>query len=190
MSIKDKKLLYHITDIKNLYEILAQGLLPRSQLANFVDVADPDILESRKKLKLEDYVPFHFFARNPFDGRVQVDHPDIEFILITISREFAENNGWKIIPCHPLANKNIELLNYEEGIKAINWDKMNERDYTDIESKSVGMAECLSPEIVQTQYFYNIYVRNVESQKVISELLKQFKLTIHVNINEKMFIGK
>ena len=190
MSIKDKKLLYHITDIKNLRAILDQGLLPRSQLASFVDVADQDILESRKKLNLENFVPFHFFARNPFDGRIQKDNPESEFILIAISRIFAAEHGWKVIPKHPLADSDIELLDYAEGIDAINWDKMDERDYADDESKSVGMAECLSPEVVRPVSFQSIYVSNVESRKSVMELLKQFDLSMYVDVNEKMFIGK
>ena len=40
----------------------------------FSDVADCDILESRRVFDLDTMVPFHFFARNPFDGRVQEDH--------------------------------------------------------------------------------------------------------------------
>mgnify|MGYP003642161748 CR=1 FL=1 len=40
----------------------------------FSDVADCDILESRRGFDLDTMVPFHFFARNPFDGRVQEDH--------------------------------------------------------------------------------------------------------------------
>lgn len=59
-DISTQKLLYHFTNIKNLDSIFANGILPRSEIENFADVADHEILDSRKKLKLENYVPFHF----------------------------------------------------------------------------------------------------------------------------------
>ena len=61
--IKDQQFIYHLTDIENLPSILSNGLQPRSSLINFSDVADDEIIASRKRSKLEDYVPFHFFAK-------------------------------------------------------------------------------------------------------------------------------
>lgn len=101
LSSYDQQLLYHITDIENLAAIFDQGLLPRAQLTNFVDIADDEILNSRKRLKLETMVPFHFFARNLFDARVQLDNPEKEFVIISVQRTFAKAHGWKIIPEHP-----------------------------------------------------------------------------------------
>lgn len=121
-DIEAVKLLYHLTDIKNLESILANGLKPRSELAGFTDVADPEILENRKKLKLEDQVPFHFFGRNPFDGGVQVANPDKNFVLITVTRALAGNNNWKVIPRHPLVywSRYFHTLGIRMSSK-INW---------------------------------------------------------------------
>ena len=163
--------------------------MARSQLVDFIDVADGDILKSRQKLKLEDFVPFHFFARNPFDGRVQVDNPKSEFILITVTRDFAIKNSWKIVPKHPLAEDDLELFNYEQGMTAINWDKMDARDYSDNESKSVCMAECLSSKTIEANNFFSIYVKSEESKRIVKESMKEFKLPVRINVNNKMFIG-
>ena len=65
-DIKKQSLIYHLTSLENVPSILDQGLLPRSELTRFTDVADGDILSSREGLNLQNYVPFHFFARNPF----------------------------------------------------------------------------------------------------------------------------
>lgn len=59
-DISKQKLLYHLTNIRNLPSILNVGILSRNQLSEFVDVADQEILDSRKKFNLESYVPFHF----------------------------------------------------------------------------------------------------------------------------------
>lgn len=63
-NIKNQKLLYHLTSLKNLERILSTGLQPRSKLKGFQEVADHEILQKRAALGLENYVPFHWFARN------------------------------------------------------------------------------------------------------------------------------
>lgn len=52
-DIRAKKLIYHLTSLKNMDSILDCGLLPRSRLDGFIDVADHEIIESRKGLRLE-----------------------------------------------------------------------------------------------------------------------------------------
>lgn len=189
-DIKEGKLLYHLTDITNVPSILANGLLPRSKVNEFVDVADQEIIESRKKLSLEHYVPFHFFGGNPFDGRVQIDNAQKRFTLITVRRAVAEANKWKIIPKHPLANEELQLLDYEVGFSAIDWAKMNARDYDDPASKSTCMAECLAPSTVSTDKLFSFYVVNSEDQKEVRDALSQANLEKYVNITPALFVKK
>ena len=187
-DIKDQKLLYHLTDIANISSILEQGLLPRSNISSFVDVADADILESRKKLKLDNYVPFHFFGGSPFDGRVQIDNKDKRFVLITVRRTVAKDNDWQIIPKHPLADEEVKLLSYDDGFKAIDWTQMNARDYGDPVSKSVCMAECLSPVKVEASRFFSFYVSCEDDQQTICNALQKATLSKYVNINSGFFV--
>ena len=102
---------------------------------------------------------FIFLPETLFDGRVQEDFPEQEFVLFTINRSLAARKGWSIIPCHPLASQAIQLFGYDEGFDAIDWDAMNKRDYHDPHSKSVCMAECLSPGSVDSCSFYTLFVR-------------------------------
>lgn len=187
-DIQLQKLLYHLTDIENLDNILAQGLLPRSHLAHFSDVADCEIITSRKKLSLEDYVQFHFFPGSPFDGRVQLNNRQKEFVLITVRRDFAQANDWKIIPTHPLATANIQLLDYVDGLTAIDWVQMNKRDYHDTVSRNACMAECLSPRVVPATKFFSIYVANQKNEEQVNSLKSTYNLSFHVNINQNMFM--
>lgn len=187
-AIEDQKLLYHLTSIKNIGGILEHGLKPRARLRKFEDVADPDIIADRKALSLEKYVPFHWFAKNPFDGRVQMDRPDELFILISVYRALAKQEKWKIIPCHPLAGSEIELLDYAEGFAAIDWEAMNRREYRDPYSKSVCMAECLSPRIVSPDEFSRIFVRDDASAARVEKARKKFGVTVDVTVNENMFV--
>lgn len=154
-KIKDQKLLYHLTRLENLGSILKNGLLPRAQLKNFIDVADQEIISDRKVFGLENFVPFHWFTKNPFDGRVQADHPQAKFVLITVRRSFAASNNWAVIPRHPLANGvPPKILTYQEGFQEIDWETMDLRVYRDANCKSVCMAECLSPTPVFAVNFF------------------------------------
>lgn len=185
-DIRAKKLIYHLTSLKNMRAILDNGLLPRSRLDGFVDVADPEIIKSRKGLSLERYVPFHFFAKNPFDGRVQRDHPGKRFALIAVQRRAAHAKGWKIVPRHPLAGGEIELLDYDAGMEAIDWEAMSKRDYSDQYCKCVCMAECLAPGSVPADLFHAIYVKDHEAQTQVLDMVDG-RYRIHVDIAPAMF---
>lgn len=186
-DIKDQKLLYHLTSLRNLSSILEGGLQPRSALREFHDVADPEIIDGRKHHNLDGYVPFHWFSRNPFDGRVQCDKPNEDFILITVRRTLAQARNWKIILRHPLANAHVELHDYKEGFELIDWVTMNKRDYHDPDCKNICMAECLSPSTVNVSQFFKIFVPEDGIRNVVLEEAKQRSLAVDVSINGNMF---
>lgn len=187
-DIKEQKLIYHLTSLENMPGILESGLLPRSHLQDFEDVADQEIIEGRREHGLENYVPFHWFARNPFDGRVQADRSDEEFALIAIHRRVAQRENWKVIPRHPLANTAPQLLDYLPGFAAIDWGTMNIRDYHDPECKSICMAECLSPGPVPVSKFFKIYAPNEAVSEAILKMIDDLNLTLEVDVNPRMFL--
>ncbi|WP_395668003.1 DarT ssDNA thymidine ADP-ribosyltransferase family protein [Rhodoferax sp.] len=185
---KNKKLIYHLTALKNIPSILEKGLLPRNQLTGFQDVADKEILHKRQGLVLEGYVPFHWFVNNPFDGIVQKTHKDTPFALIAAKRELAAKKNWKILPRHPLASGEMELLDYAEGFEAIDWQKMNQRDYRDPVCKSVCMAECLAPSTVPVSQFFAIYVRDTTIERKVRTWANRLGVAVRVDVNENMFL--
>jgi hypothetical protein len=188
-DIKDQMLLYHLTSLSNIGSILAEGLKPRSALESFEDVADHEIIANRRHLSLEDYVPFHWFARNPFDGRVQEDRPDELFVLITVRRTLAATGNWKVIPHHPLAAANIALMDYADGIAAIDWEAMNQRDYHNAHSKSVCMAECLSPSTVSPVNFFKFFVSCDASAASVEQEKLRHGVRVEVTVNGNMFLS-
>lgn len=186
------KLLYHLTALENLASILKHGLHPRSALiaANIADVADNEIINSRRRHGLENYVPFHFFARTPFDYAVQRNHPDQEFVLIAIHRSLAQTNNWQIIPRHPLAGEGYQILNYLQGMASIDWAQMEPpRDYDDRECKLVCMAECLSPTPVNSNSIFAIYVKTDQAATTVKQLTNAYGIHCHVNTTPSMFAG-
>lgn len=163
------KLIYHLTSLSNLRSILTCGLLPRNILHNFVDIADREIIECRRRNDLDNYVPFHFFAKNPFDDKVQKAHREETFIIITVKREHARREHFKILTQHPLSLLNIDLLDYDEGINRIEWDILNKRDYSDRLCKQICMAECLADRPVSPSEFDTIFVKDMYVKQIVDE---------------------
>ncbi|MDD2715659.1 MAG: DarT ssDNA thymidine ADP-ribosyltransferase family protein [Candidatus Wallbacteria bacterium] len=195
-KIRNQKLLYHLTALKNLPAIAEHGLLPRSEVIRlglkYCDIADQEIIQKRTAYKLDDFLPFHFFAKNPFQGAVIKAHPDTEFILITIRRGHAKKNGFKILVKHPLSGQFFdepEILDYAEGMEQIDWDAMETRDYRAEHCKQVCMAECLSPGVITIRDFFCIYVRTPETMKKIVKYLNSKNLySPKIDVLSEMFV--
>jgi hypothetical protein len=173
--IQDGKLFYHVTALENLPSIFENGLMSRADVlaSNLLktDVADEEIIEKRKELGILEYVPFHFFEPTAFTGAVFNAHPDKSFCSITITRAFAQKQGFKICTAHPLSrNPKAQILDYNEGISAIDWDKAEERDYDDEESKNSCMAECLATSPVKPEDFFIIFVPNEKTKTHVERL--------------------
>lgn len=188
-TIRTQSFLYHLTDMNNLPSIFANGLRSRNQLQSFSDVADPQIIASRQQFRLESYVPFHFFARNPFDGAVQLNNKSKKFALIAVQRSVARQNNWSIIPQHPLSSQTIRIFDYQTGMEVIEWDVMDQRNYHDDRCRRVCMAECLSPTIVLASSFYAIYVKSELDKAMLEQLKAQYGLSCYINVNPQMFVN-
>ena len=167
---KNGKLIYHLTSLSNLDSILDDGLLPRNQLWDFTDVADSEIIECRREYSLDSYVPFHFFPMNPFDVRVQKANKGETFIIIALKRSYARSEGFKILTQHPLSLEEIKLYDYDEGVEQIDWDLMNERDYSNHFCKQVCMAECLIDRSIDPSEFSIIYVKDEKTKKAVDRI--------------------
>lgn len=92
------------------------------------------------------------------------------------------------MPSHPLANQQRELFEYTEGMKSIDWETMNIRDYHNAQSKSVCMAECLSPQTVTVDNFFKLYVSNDKVKQNVEMILRDHNIDIEVIVNRGMFI--
>lgn len=181
---KNGKLLYHLTALENLPSIIENGLQARKYLNDFIDVADKEIIEHRQEYDLNKYVPFHFYAPTPFAGAVQTNYPGKDFIYLTIKRDIAIKNDFKIIPRHPLSFKSGPL-DYSEGIKSIEWEIMEERDYQNKNCSHICMAECITNKKIPFRAFCQIFVKNSDAKQKVERLTnnveKQPKFTILTN---------
>lgn len=81
----------------------------------------------------------------------------------------------------------MELMDYDDGMNAINWEVMNKRDYSDQDCKCVCMAECLAPGPVTADLFHAIYVKDDEAQKHVRELINGRYRALYVDVMPAMF---
>lgn len=162
--------------------ILRYGLMPRRELLDFEDVADPSIINKRERLGLDNFVPFHFFPRNPFDYGVRHNHQFDQFVYICLYRSKAQKMGFRIINKHPLALEinDYELYDYDSGFDVIDWDKMDERNHADHDCKMVSMAECLHEGVLDAQNFDIVYTENEHDEVEMKELVEELDLDIKV----------
>ena len=192
MSAENGKLLWHLTALENIESIFKNGLSCRKKLISksFVDIAHTNILESRAKFGLENYIPFHFMQKTPFAGKVMKDNKDTEFIYITLHRDFAKKNNFKIINKHPLC-EDAKIYDYEEGMANINWKLIDcdDRDYSVHAIRESSMAECIAIyESIPANCFQNIYTSSEKTKSYIENLKKEYKFEFYVNINSKLFV--
>lgn len=191
--IENQKLLYHLTALKNIESIFSNGLKPRQSVCNFTDVAESDIIAFRNIVGISHLIPFHFFKGTPFAGVVQKNHSDKEFIYITLHRNLAKKNKFKIYPTHPKHMNPLKLYEYEEGLKIIDWTLMNTRDYANYECKEVCMAECVAPFTeIPASAFHSIIVKSEETKKYLEELCKNIfkkKCNFFINVDSHSFVG-
>ena len=189
------KLLYHITHISNIPSILKYGLMPRKELekqgiVDFYDIADHEILSKRETYKraLSEYLPFHFYSKNPFDGQACKTYGAGNMAMITISRDLHQQYEFYIIPSHPLDKDEPDIYPYDEGFRLIHWDILDRksgRDYRDPEIKKACMAECVMKYTIPCQAFHCIFVANEEGQQKI--LQAPNSNLVRITINPNMF---
>ena len=184
------KLIYHITHINNLPSILKVGLLSRKKLLrnpslSFTDIADSEILSKREQYKeaLSQYVLFHFFAKNPFDGAVCRKYGSENMVIITVRRDLCERRNYQIIPSHPLDTDTPDIYQ-------VRWDILDDkehRDYHEPEIRKACMAECIVKDCVPISDFAFIYVSNKNAADEILKMQNAYLIKDKIRVMSTMF---
>lgn len=191
------QLIYHMTSIDNLSSILKFGLLSRNHLLQnsniqFTDIADPEILSERERYKkaLSQYVLFHFFAKNPFDGAVCRKYGSENMVIITVWRSICIRNNYQIIPSHPLDSDTPDIYTYREGFKKVPWNILDDRahrDYQNAEIRKACMAECVVEDCVPVSDFAYIYVYSERAKEKILRMENSAAIKDKIRVMPEMF---
>lgn len=194
MSVKNGKLIYHLVPLDSLESIIRYGLRSRDDLKeigiNFIDTADQEILHEREMLGLSQYIPFHFHIHTAYDTAVKNKNIQRTFIYICLHRDFARNNGFKILPIHPASNEQPELYEYDDGFEAIDWQTM-ELKIPEAQScgidlryhKQVRMAECLAISPISVEFIQSIIVPDEETRDYVLSLFESFSVNTIPYVN-------
>ena len=95
-DIRNKLLLYHLTKLDNLDDIIKNGLLSRKSLlesnTSFADIADPEIITKRDVHELDDYIPFHFHPYSDFE--VPTALPGVDPAILDPRDTYADAAEW------------------------------------------------------------------------------------------------
>lgn len=198
---KNTKYIYHLTSMDNMESIFRIGLVPRILASCNDDIADQDIIDYRTTHNITSYIPFHFYAGTPFAGAVQKKFSNKQFVYIALMRVDARHNKFKILPYHPMSGYQKlfkpTILEYDEGIETIEWELMNNRDYTDTHAHSVCMAECLSPVNIPIVNLIEgkrviFFTKNNDDNETLINIYRQVypnnSFLPYVIINEKIFV--
>lgn len=191
-SPKDGKLLYHLTHLDNMDSILELGLMSRNTLSRvFTDVANPEIIAGRREYNVDlgDYVPFHFYVKNPFDLAVCRRFGAENMAIIAIWRPRGDCAGYYVVPNHPLSGS-PEFLPYQEGFEQVNWQLLEnngERHYTDPDIRHACMAECDVDRVIQPREFAFVYVKTEEARDRILALPHGGLIGDRLQVNSNMF---
>lgn len=191
-DVKDDLYLYHITDIENLESIIEKDIISRNELIRsnfqFSNIADEEIIYKRNNLG--DYIPFHFHPYSNFDYSIRYNNKDKTFIYLCITRNYAKENNFKILPQHPLSRESEYIIyNYEEGITIIDWDIMSKtkdelnkmRFDLNIENQ-IKMAECLSPKSIKINNISHIVVKDYCDKQKVENILNKKGKSVNVII--------
>jgi hypothetical protein len=180
MSHRDKRFVYHMTSLDNLSSIARNGLLSRDEVLRrrllAHDVADQEILAGRGGLS--SMVPFHFLTPNPFDYGVirNPENATKRFVHLAVERAYAQQNGWQIIPRHPLAGGgSYELLDWATGFEQIDWEQLDKRGNwaTDRECKLACMAEAVASTAVPIAAVTAVFCQTEDDVKTVAKLVPQ-----------------
>lgn len=191
---KNQNLLYHLTKLSNLESIIEHGLLPRrkviQQRIRFGDIADAGIISKRQELGLDRYTPFHFHPYSAFDVAVKNKYRGEDMIYLCIGRQTARQNGYQILPKHPLSESECQLYDYDEGFELIDWDTLQEKNRTDGYAKEVKMAECLTDRTIYITDFMCMYVESEAVKQRVIGILREHGVDFpppYINVQEVWF---
>lgn len=205
------KLLYHITDIKNLSSILERGALTAHSLVmskkiSYSDIAHRSIQDRRATTEvlappygmLHDYVPFYFAPRSPM--LYSIKHGNVENykgkqsdiiylvsktnVMEKYNKDFVFTDGHGIMA---LTEFYKDLTDLDE----VDWDVMKSMYWFDNEDnpdrKRRRQAEFLVHEQVELKCIVGIAVYNQQMKERVNEMLNQHNIDMKVLVKRREF---
>ena len=181
--------LYHMTHIDNLPGILRTGLRSHNAASNKIDISNKDVNARRSKKdtihhqSLHDYVPMYFNPRNAMLFQKQSELGR-NLVVLEINKAVCLKNK-TIFTDRNAATSQCKFLYCLSQLEAIDWNKINSKDWTEggvtfVDLKQSMMAECLVNSHVPTDFITKIHINENHLPTSLVNLLKE-----HPNISVK-----
>lgn len=182
--------LYYITHIDNIPSILKLGILSHERIEKehikFTPIYDAKIIANRRERQTPDgkslwnFANLYFQPRNAMLYRVICEKPIDDIVFLAVRPDIL-NRQDIFISTGNAAHSASEILPATKGQKIINQIRREaEKEYwTEADgSKRKMMAECLVPDIIQTELIQAIYVANHDAATKVKTLLPQSNLPV------------
>lgn len=159
---------YHITHIENLPNILSNGLLSRnSNPSNFIDVANPKLLNKRNRLiestnrPVNDYAPLYINPLNPFLYSEKVSMEIEDIIMLEIYPHILVQAKGALISDGNAAFMETNFYGNTSALENFVWETLKSGEWSKNSSSARIMgSEILIPDIIKSHYIKKVIIQS------------------------------
>ena len=181
------KYIYHMTHIKNLQNILKDGLLAHNNSSVTVRIDNKSVNERRNfkepiyNKNVHNYVPFYFNPRNPM-LYVQKDQQEKIIILLFNKKLIFKNNS--LFTDGNASVRGTKFFNKLDDLTKLNWGCLRSTFWNNYpDGKRLMMSEVLVYNKVKIKHLKKIYCYNSKTKKHILNIDN----TLDVEVNKEIF---
>lgn len=204
---KDIKI-YRMVHVDNVEHLLQYGLCATGHKhadPNYINIGDSGLIAQRKEYHvliepggtLGEYIPFYFGGHSPMllniktghRGIIQRPQHKIVYIVCRVAAVIQNCFEWVFTDGHAKDKITTFYNNIAELEEVIDWNMVFEQYWAnteeDFDRRRRKQAEFLIKSYVPVSCIHNIIVRNDTRKAEIEAMLKKYKLTIPVIVDNK-----
>lgn len=189
---RDKPLnyIYHTTHIKNIEQIVNQGLLNHNQADCQYDISNQNFNRLRCKREpfygrqVHDYVPFYLNPRNAFMYSSFAKGRNKDLVIIAVNTYIINDfdvlltDGNAALDKTQFTDDMNELNNLHKDVFADRWVDYDRTHFYDVKRRM--MSEILVPESVPSAYFAKLIVHSLDAAFRLDERLGEHDFEIMI----------
>ncbi|QGU88759.1 DarT ssDNA thymidine ADP-ribosyltransferase family protein [Erwinia sorbitola] len=182
---------FHMTHQSNLAGILTRGLLSHRAVAEYTDISDRNINQSRSRKietvfrkSIHHYVPFYFNIKNAMLYRVQKEHPD-QIAIVEMRRTLCLLPE-SLFSYHNAAARSATFTSAIAEAAQWEWEAVFSEEWAENEKiKQLMMSEMLIPERVDPLFIDTFHFSSVRSKSRFLAHCAQESITLpgHITLS-------
>lgn len=186
----EKVLLYHMTDIHNIPQILnTKALIAYHNIQDYVSMAHQSVQTKRERIKikyppygsLHDYVPFYFAPRSPMLYAIYKNNvdsyygnqADVIYLVTNVAQVIRHKYSYVFTNGHAIRNYTEQFSDITKLKQAVDWSVMQAQYWQDPAKKNRRQAEFLIHNRFYIKHLLGFAVMNYEIYNLLKcQLLK------------------